>query len=99
MVHRAASVYSHAIKNKKNTVIALIAESFGGATPAVTALLRRLDKRSCADTTRYGEYSTHDFYGHHAAAISLAIVTGEAEAIVSGVSRRETALAGGEHRG
>ena len=68
-------------------------------TPAVTALLRRLDKRSCADTTRYGEYSTHDFYGHHAAAISLAIVTGEAEAIVSGVSRRETALAGGEHRG
>ena len=54
---------------------------------------------SCADTTSYGEYSTHDFYGHHAAAISLAIVTGEAEAIVSGVSRRETALAGGEHRG
>eukprot|EP00966_Prymnesium_polylepis_P146312 3379391-Prymnesium_polylepis.1 len=27
------------------------------------------------------EYSTHDFYGPHAAAISLAIVTGEAEAI------------------
>ena len=26
-------------------------------------------------------------------------VTGEAEAIVNGVSRRETALAGGEHRG
>ena len=49
----------------------------------------RVDKRSCADTTRYGEYSTHDFYGHHAAAISLAIVTGEAEAIVSGVSRRD----------
>ena len=37
---------------------------------------RRLAERSCADTTRYGEYSTHDFYGHHAAAISLAIVTG-----------------------
>ena len=50
----------------------------------MTALLRRLAKRSCADTTSYGEYSTHDFYGHHAAAISLAIVTGEAEAIVSG---------------
>ena len=76
-----------------------IHENFGGLTPTVTALLRRLAKRSCADTTRYGEYSTHDFYGHHAAAISLAIVTGEAEAIVSGVSRRETALAGGEHRG
>ena len=94
-----AGYYNDATKNKKNTVIALIAENFGGVTPAVTALLRRLDKRSCADTTRYGEYSTHDFYGHHAAAISLAIVTGEAEAIVSGVSRRETALAGGEHRG
>ena len=74
--------YADAIKNKKNTVIALIAENFGGVTQTVTALLRRLDKRSCADTTRYGEYSTHDFYGHHAAAISLAIVTGEAEAIV-----------------
>ena len=98
-VAEQAGYYNDATKNKKNTVIALIAENFGGVTPAVTALLRRLDKRSCADTTRHGEYSTHDFYGHHAAAISLAIVTGEAEAIVSGVSRRETALAGGEHRG
>jgi hypothetical protein len=35
----------------------------------------------------------------HAAAISLAIVTGEAEALVNGVSRRETALTKGEHRG
>ena len=50
-----------------------------------------------ADTTRYGAHSTHDFYGHHAAAISLAIVTGEAEAIVNGVSRRETAWVGGGH--
>ena len=65
----------------------------------MTALLRRLNKRSCADTTRYGAYSTHNFYGHHTAAISLAIVTGEAEAIVNGVSRRETALADGAHRG
>ena len=70
--------YTDAIKNKKNTVVALIAENFGGFTPAVTALLRRLAKRSCADTTSYdGENSTHDFYGHHAAAISLAIVTSE----------------------
>ena len=54
--------YSDAIKNKRNTVIALIAETFGGVAPAVTALLRRLEKRSCADATRYGEYSTHSFY-------------------------------------
>eukprot|EP00966_Prymnesium_polylepis_P240433 5560148-Prymnesium_polylepis.1 len=33
--------------NKKNTVIALIAENFGGVTQTVTALLRR----TCADTT------------------------------------------------
>ena len=58
----------------------------------MTVLLRHLDKRLCADTTRYGGYSTHDFYGHHAAAISLAIATGEAEAIVNGVSRRKMAL-------
>ena len=87
------------IKIKKNTVIALIAESFGGVTPAVTTLLQRLEKRLCTDATCYGDHSTRSFFGHHAAAISLAIVTGEAEAIVSGVSRRETALAGGEHRG
>jgi hypothetical protein len=49
----------------------------------------------------YGDYSTHDFYGHHAAAISLAIVTAaRRRAIVNGVvSWRETALAGGKHRG
>eukprot|EP00966_Prymnesium_polylepis_P229661 5313820-Prymnesium_polylepis.2 len=34
------------LSHSQNTVIALIAESFGGATPpAVAALLRRLDKR------------------------------------------------------
>ena len=47
-----AGYYTDAIKNKKNTVVALIAENFGGVTPAVTALLRRLAKRSCADTTK-----------------------------------------------
>ena len=57
-----ATTPSDKIKNKKNTVVALIAENFGGVTPAVTALLRRLAKRSCADTTSYGEYSTNDFY-------------------------------------
>ena len=102
-----AGYYTDAIKNKKNTVIALIAENFGGVTPAVTALLRRLNKRSCADTTRYGEYSTHDFYDHHAAAILLAIVTGErgggdcgtqiAVRLSRGARRRW--LAAGEHRG
>eukprot|EP00966_Prymnesium_polylepis_P212547 4923239-Prymnesium_polylepis.1 len=35
----------------------------------------------------------------HLARLSLAVVTGEAEAIVSGVLRRKTVLAGGEHRG
>eukprot|EP00966_Prymnesium_polylepis_P040945 950149-Prymnesium_polylepis.1 len=100
-----SSYYADAIKNKKNPTPSsrssprTSAVSRRRATPAVTALLRRLAKRWCADTTSYGETSTHDFYSHHAVAISLAIVTGEAEAIVNGVSWRETALAGGEHRG
>eukprot|EP00966_Prymnesium_polylepis_P112648 2605899-Prymnesium_polylepis.1 len=49
--------------------------------PIMLSYSHTLAKRSCADSTSYGEYSTHDFYGHHAAAASLAIVTGEAEAI------------------
>ena len=86
--------YCDAIKTKKNTVIALIAESFGGVTPAVTALLQRLEKRLCTDATCYGDHSTRSFSSHHAAAISLAIVTGDEEALVKGVSKLETKSAG-----
>ena len=36
----------------------------------------------------------HEFFGHHAAAISIAIVSGEAEAIVQGISKVETRMTG-----
>ena len=96
--------YRDAIYVKKNTVVPLIAETFGGVTPTVVATLRRLDKTTNAagtDGTAYGVYSTHGFFAHHAAAISIAIVTGEAEAIVQGVSKLETRMTGqaDAHRG
>ena len=75
----------------------MIAETFGGVTPTVVALLRRLDKMKNAtgtDGTAYGVHSTHEFFGHHAAAISIAIVSGEAEAIVQGISKVETRMTG-----
>eukprot|EP00966_Prymnesium_polylepis_P303700 7015616-Prymnesium_polylepis.1 len=56
----------------------------------VVALLRRLDKvKNATDTdgTAYGVHSTRESFGHHAAAISIAIVFGEAEAIVQGICR------------
>jgi hypothetical protein len=36
----------------------------------------------------------HEFFGHHAAAISIAIVSGEAEATVQGTSKVETRMTG-----
>jgi hypothetical protein len=58
------------------------------------ALLRRLDKMKNAtgtDGTAYGVHSTHDFFGHHAAAISIAIVSGEAAGDrAEGISKVET---------
>ena len=84
--------YDDAIANKGNTVIALISEEFGGVTAAVTALLRRLQKKEVADGTRYGAHSPHDFVGHHATAISFAIATGAATAIVEGISHLETRM-------
>ena len=86
--------YDDAIANKGNTVVALISEEFGGVVPVVTALLRRLEKKAVADGTRYGANSTRNFVSHHATAMSFAIVTGVATAIVDGVSKLETRMAG-----
>ena len=46
-----------------------------------------------ADGTRYGAYSTRDFVSHHETAISFAITTGAATAIVDGISKLETRMA------
>ena len=40
--------YHDAITNKKNTVVLLLAEIFGGVTPTVVKLLRRLAKQKAA---------------------------------------------------
>ena len=72
----------------------LLANPFGGVTAAVHKLLIHLDKtKTGIDSTVYGENSTRSFYGHHAAAISIACVTGDAEAVIHGVSRLEFKMA------
>ena len=48
----------------------------------------------CVDYTHYGENSTKSFYTHHMNAISVACVTGEAEAINWAISRAETRFSG-----
>ena len=66
---------------KKNEVYALISNPHGGVTRGVERLVLSAHKDKAYDTTRYGEFSTHSFYSHHATQISLAIVTSDAEAI------------------
>ena len=90
--------YHDAICNKGNTVLALISEDSGGVTAVVTALLRRLAKKTTVDNTRYGAQSSRNFEAHHATAISFAITTGAAKAIVNEISKLETRLADGEGR-
>ena len=53
------------------------------------------------DGTKYGARSTTNFFTHHLTAISLAIITGGAEAIEKGVNKRsrERARAGGPDGG
>ena len=88
-----AGNYTDAIKNKKNTVIALIANPFGGVTRTVERLVRRLAKVPGMDGTKYGEHSLPSFFAHHAAAISMACVWGDSEMLVDGASNREMAMA------
>ena len=82
--------YFDALHNKKNVVVALIAETFGGVTPTVEALIRRLDKVEGQDGTKYGRYSTQSFFVHHSGSISMQIVQGDAEVLMQGVSKEES---------
>ena len=72
---------------------ALIANPLGGATSAVESLIRRLHRTRGTDRTIYGDYSTRSFFAHHATALSMACVIGDAEAILGELSRGETAMA------
>ena len=78
---------------KKNEVYALISNPHGGVTRGVERLVLSAHKDKAYDTTRYGEFSTHSFYSHHATQISLAIVTSDAEAINSQLSSDESRFA------
>ena len=83
--------YHDALSVKQNTVIALIAEPFGGITAFTHRVLTRLAKEAAdgRDGTVYGAFSTDSFYQHHAGAISMAIVKSAAEAMESGIRALE----------
>lgn len=50
--------YDDGVKVKKNLLIPLIAEPFGGVTREVERLVDRLSKKKVADGTHYGKHST-----------------------------------------
>ena len=81
--------YHDGIHVKKNEVHA---NPFGGITSTVEGVVHRLDKLPGTDRTVYGDHSTRSFYAHLAAAMSMACVIGDAEAILHGLSQGETAL-------
>ena len=99
--HRGA--YHDAIHVKGNSVVMLISCDMGGVTGATASTLSRLAKKAeeGRDGTKYGARSTTNFFTHHLTAISLAIITGGAEAIEKGVNKRsrERARAGGPDGG
>ena len=84
--------YHDALTVKKNTVVALIASPSGGVTRHTHGTLVRWSKEAAQgrDATVYGLYETKGaFYTHHAAAISMAAVRRESEALNRGVTSRE----------
>ena len=48
------------------------------------------DKLKAHDNTQYGVYSTHGFYNHHSTQLSLALVKGDNESILSQISFDQT---------
>lgn len=80
-----------AIANKRNTVLLLIAEVFGGVSPFTHSVLVRLCKeaRTGQDGTRYSLMCPQSYYQHWATALSTAIVCGDAEALLDGKRRKE----------
>ena len=75
--------YHDAIHVKKNTVVLLLHNIFGGFAHGAVRHLRALAARDVADRTEYCEGETRgetaaNFVTHHAQRISAAIVTGDA---------------------
>ena len=48
------------------------------------------NSRRTTTNTRYGVYSTHGFYNHHSTQLSLALVKGDNESILSQISFDQT---------
>ena len=90
---RGACYHNGANVKKKEVPTRFISNPHGGVTRGVERLVLSAHKDKAYDTTRYGEFSTHSFYSHHATQISLAIVTGDAEAINSQLSSDESRFA------
>ena len=57
-------------------------------------ILTKLTKRARdgRDGTVYGEYSTGDYYAHHAGAISMSVVRAEGERLEKGMQKIEAKL-------
>ena len=72
-----------------------IANPFGGVTPFVEKLTRRLHALPGTDRTVYGDHSTRSFFAHHATSMSMACVIGDADAILLALSRSETRMTRG----
>ena len=83
--------------NKGNTIVALIANPFGGFTHTVESLVRHLSKIQGVDGTTYGVHSSRSFYAHHAAAIEMACMRGDAETLLHGASCKETRRLSARH--
>ena len=80
------------IHTKGNVVFAAIGDPMGGVTPSTEALLRRWSKDAASgrDATHYGLFEVHGaYFAHHAAAMSMAAVRREAEAVERGTDARE----------
>ena len=82
--------YHDALSVKQNTVIALVAEPFGGVTAFTHRVLTRLAKEATdgRNGTVYlsmAHFSTDSYYQHHAGAISMVVVKSAAEALEKGI--------------
>ena len=71
----------------KNTVLALIGDTFSGITAFSHRVLVKLAKRARdgRDGTVYGEYSTGDYHAYHAGANSMSVIRAEGERLEKGM--------------
>ena len=71
-----------------------ISDVFSGITAFSHRVLTKLAKRARdgRDGTVYGEYSTGNYYAHHAGAISMSVIRAEGERLQKGMQKIEAKL-------